>query len=376
MSKVLKCRVRGERISCRLDDEVFPAMPIGNALFDVTTINNLEEVKPIVTKRISSIELRADDESEIFCNEEFGKYGLELRCRAEGKHTPDFPETWEWIAELDEIKETPVEKREFVQAIFDRVVEESFPDVKDRMDYLKVYVVPKLKEVNAGAITHFQSAEDKWLPVYIGINPDNLEETEEDKVARDLLVLDLIHALTHVERGLKGEFKEEVGLDEGGTYAEALARGDWAVRTRYPFPHGEVESVVYVERCILPKQYCFETLKEARDFEEFNYELITGEEKPKPVTPESPKWDEIEARIPIAPVVDMLRAMKGGYNPLRDASEYWVLGTSPSGRKYLYHISDLHFDKEELEFVEVIEGIDELDVLRGEEDIEKVWDHP
>jgi hypothetical protein len=379
--KSLRCIGTLARLKCRLDGKDFTPLPADNVKFDLTTINNLSKVKSDYKKGVYSVEITADDESKVICNEEFGKFGLELRCKALGGRTADFPEIWETVIELDEMYEVSGKDAEVAYGIFNQVLEQSFPDIKDKVDYLKIFVIPKLDKYGAGAVTKAWIEEEddgryRVYPLVIGFSESDIDGLSEDKIVRDTFTLDLIHELSHVARELEGRYKIDVGEEEGENYTEALVRGDWVIRSKYPLPHGEVEEVIYAKKCILPKWYCFESLRDARDFEEFNYELVTGEEKPKPVTPESPDWDEIEERIPVAPIVDMLRGMKGSYNVLTDVKEYWLEVTSPTGKKYLYHVADLHVDHKELSFAKVLEMVDELDSVKNNEDVEAVWDYP
>lgn len=381
MGKTLKCIGTMERMKCKLDEQEYSTLPSPNVKFDVTTINNVSKVENTQKKGTMyvAIAIEADKESEIICNEDFGKYGLELRCKAIGKRTASFPEIWEEIADLDNMKELEGDAAKKANKILENILEQSFPEVKDKIDYLKIFVVPKLEKYGVSAVTKswIEEEDDGYqiYPIYIGF-ASYINNIHEDEYAKKLFELDLIHELTHVARELEERYKFDVGEEEGETYTEALARGDWKVRVRYPFPHGEVEEVIYAKRCILPKQYCFESLKDAREFEEFNYELVTGEEEPKPITPKSLKWSEIEKRIPVAPIVDMIRGMKGSYNVLTDVHEYWMVVTSPSGKDYLYHVADLHVDHKQLDFIKAVETIDNLDGLLGNEDIEEVWDYP
>lgn len=380
MTKELVCHGDKQRIRCKLDNEDFGYLPSSNVKFNLITKNNLTEVD-IATDKKKGFYIRVvpDEHSTIECDKEFGKYGLELRCQALGPHTPDFPDIWEQITELDALKEPPDEVKEKLYEIYNHVLNESFPDIKDRIDYIKLFVAPKLSGSAATAVTkgwvYDEQHTIRSVPLWIALNPDELDHITDDPIVQDRVKMDLIHELVHVKRHLENQFTTDRGEEEGETVTEALARGDWVIRINYPFPDGYIEQIVYVKRCILPKQYCFENLKQARDFEEFNYELVTGEQKPKPLNPETtPDWDEIEKRIPVAPIVDMIRGMEGSYNVLRDVNEYWVITQSPSGKKYLYTIADLHIDHKSLGFTEVIEDVDKLDALKGNEDIEKIWD--
>jgi len=379
--KVLICSGTTTKLKCKLDDKEFPSLPAENVKFDLTTVNNLKKVENDYYRGKYYIEVEADENSYIICNEEFGKYGLELKCKAIGERTSDFPEAWEAITDLDEMYEPEGEDAKVAYDILENVLKTSFPEIKDKIDYLKIFVVPKLDKYGIGAVTKswLEKNEDGTYtiyPLFIGFSEDDIEDLAEDETTRKQFVLDLIHELSHVARELEGRYKLDVGEEEGENYTEALVRGDWVIRVTHPLPHGEVEEIVYVKKCILPKQYCFESLKDARDFEEFNYELVTGEEEPKPITPESPKWSEVEKRIPIAPIVDMIRGMKGSYNVLTDVKEYWVEVTSPSGKKYLYHLADLHIDDRYVDFMRVLDLVDELDAIPKNEDIEEVWDYP
>jgi len=377
--KTLVCSGKLSRLRCKLDGEDLTPLPADNIKFDLSTINNLSEVKNDYKKGSYYIEVKADENSEIVCHEEWGKYGLEIRCKAIGERTADYPEIWETITELDEMREIrDEESRKKAYKLFKEVLGRSFPDIKDKVDFLKPFEVPKLEKYGVGAYTKLWIDEQsgRVYPLVVGYNPETTENLAEDETAQKLFLLDTIHELTHVARAIEGRYKTDVGEEEGETYTEALVRGDWAVRVTYPLPHGEVEEIIYVRRCILPKQYCFETLKDAREFEEFNYELVTGREKPEPVTPEAPDWSEVEKRLPVAPIVDMIRGMKNSYNVLTDVHEYWVEVTSPTGKKYLYKLADLHVDGETLDFMEVLDLIDDLDAIKNNEDIEKVWDYP
>jgi len=377
--KVLECIGSLSKIKCKLDNKSFTPLPADNIKFDLSTVNNLSEIRNRYSGGEYHIKVVADETSHIICNEEWGEYGLEVRCKAVGLRQPYFSDIWETIIDLDEMSEIKDEKdREKAYELFNVVKEKSFPEIAQRIDYLKPFVVHHLKKVGAGAVTKLW-VDDKTgevYPLYIGYNPENLEDLAEEETTQKLFILDTIHELTHVERAISGKYTLDVGTEEGETYTEALVRGDWVIRVNYPTPHGEVEEIVYVKKCILPKQYCFKTLKDARDFEEFNYRLVTGREKPEPVTPETPDWSEVEKRIPVAPIVDMIRGMKGSYNVLTDVHEYWLVVTSPSGKRYMYMVADLHVDGKKLDFISVYEMIDELDAIKGNEDVEEIWDYP
>jgi len=377
--KVLECSGKLSRLKCRLDDKPLTPLPADNIRFDLSTINNLSEVRNSYSKGEYYIRVVADESSHIICEETWGDYGLEIRCKAIGERTPFFSDIWETIVDMDEMYEIKDEKdREKVYELFNTVLEKSFPDIADRVKYLKPFVVPKLADIGAGAYTKLWLDEKsgKVYPLAVGYNPNDIDGISEDETTQKLFLLDTIHEFTHVDRAITGKYTLDVGTEEGETYTEALVRGDWVIRINYPLPHGEVEEVIYAKKCILPKQYCFKTLKDARDFEEFNYKLVTGREKPEPVTPETPDWSEVEKRIPVAPIVDMIRGMKGSYNVLTDVHEYWLVVTSPSGKKYMYMIADLHVDGEKLDFISVYEMIDELDAIKGNEDVEEIWDYP
>jgi len=366
-------------LKCKLGEEEFTPLPPDNVVFDQATLNNLSRIRNHFDRKSGYyIEIEADDDSFIVCEEKFGDKGLELACKAIGERTPDFYEIYENITDLDEMYEPPEEVREYAYKLFEQVIENHFPDMKEKLDYLKPFAVPKLKKYGAHSVRKAWIDESgRVYNLYIGYDPDEFENIDESPYMQQQFILDTIHELTHAVRVLDERFSIETGVEEGETYTESLIRGDMVIRVKYPFPHGEVEEVVYAKRCILPKQYCFETLGEARDFEEFNYELVSGEEKPRPLDPTTtPDWDEIVARIPIAPIVDMMRGMKGSYNVLTDVKEYWIEVTSPNGKKYLYTLADLHVDHRALSFVEAIETIDELDAKTGDEDIESVKDFP
>ncbi len=375
--KELICSGNNYHITCKLGDKQFTKMPVDNVKFDLSTVNNLKKVSIESKKGSYYIRIAPDEKSEIICNEEFGDYGLELRCKAIGPHTPDFGEIWDLIVDMDEMYEPPEEVKETVEKLYKETIDKSFPDVKDRIDYLKVFVIPKLK--GSDALTKWWFDDDgKVFPLYIGFGEKDFDNINDDKVTQEKFVLDLIHELTHVERIMGKKFNPwDRGVEEGETVAESLVRGDWAIRIHYPFPDGDVEQIIYVKHCVLPKQYCFKTLKQAREFEEFNYEMITGESKPKPLNPENtPDWSEIEARIPVSPIVDMLRGMYGSYNPITDVKEYWVILESPGGEKYMYTIADLHVDNEKLTFADVIDTVESLDAIKDKEDIKAIWDFP
>jgi len=378
MHQSLICYGDSKKINCRLGDHDYGYLPVSNVLFDLSTKNNLSSVSISIDKKKGYyIHIDPDEESSIICNKEFGKYGMELRCKAIGPHTPDFPEIWEHIIDIDEIQEAPDEVKDKVHELYDQVLNESFPDIKDKVDYLKIFVVPKLKGKQYAYSKFWVTDDNEVYPLIIGYSPEEFEDIDTDPVVQQRFIMDTIHELTHIRRAFGNKYTLDVGTEEGETIAESLVRGDWVIRINYPFPDGYVEEIVYVKRCVLPKQYCFESLKDARDFEEFNYELISGEDKPKTLNPQNtPDWDDIESRVPVAPIVDMLRGMEGSYNVLTDISEYWLITTSPSGKRYLYKISDLHIDGQRLSYTDVLEGIDELDAIQGNEDIEKIWDYP
>lgn len=372
----LVCTGTTKQIKCKIGTKEFKKLPKDNVKFNMSTLNNLSSVNQVSTKEGYMTTVTPDKHSMISCDEDWGKFGQELHCKAEGPRELQQAPAWENITQLDQMKELEGENAEKAREIFNNVLEESFPTYKDKFENFKIFEVPKLKGAAYAYSKLWVTDDNKVYPVIIGFSGEGLEDLD-DETNQERFKMDLIHELTHISRvyGQKYEMKD-VGVEEGETMTEALVRGDMKIRLHYPSPHGPVEEIVYVPQCLLPDQYCFESLSDAREFEEFNYEMVSGEEKPRPMNKNTPDWEEIEKRIPIAPIVDMMRGREGSYNPLTDVSTYHVVTQSPSGKKYLYYLADLHIDNQELSISDVLEGIDEFDAMKRNESVERVWVYP
>lgn len=369
--KSLICSGTRDTMRCRLDSRDLPTLPANNIQFSLTTSNNLSSVDSDYMKKTSQyrVQVDADKDSSIFCREDRGKYGLIMRCRAKGPNTPNFPDTWEPIIDLDSFHEV---ESEAVKSEFQSVIEESFPERKEELSKLKPFRMLHLKGSSIYGLTRYWIDESgRMYPVMLAFNPDVMDEIEEEKV-RNEFRMTAIHELTHVSRWYGDKYSLEAGKEEGETVTESLIRGDWKVRIRHPTPHGYVESIVYVPHCALPDKYCFDSLKEARDFEEHNYELVSGEEKPKAINPENtPDWSKIESKIPAAPAVDMLKHMHGSGDS-KDVVEWWINTRSQGGNEYLYSVYDLRVDGEEVSQSEALEVVDEADARVEDENVQEV----
>jgi len=361
----LKCKYNNKEHETKMD----------KLLFDITTFNNLKELSVSGRAKFrlygDEIKIIPDENSYLIC--EYKNETEEIKCRAIGKRTMRKTATWERLLDLPQVREPNEKEQEILNKIIEEVYNE-FPDIEDKIDYLKIYVSPDLgKQVYA--VTTFAKMDNTWIPFTVAISEHGMANSLKDERSRKELFLDLTHELVHVKRAIENEMKGQVGIDEGETETEAIIREGMKIRLSIDEPHYNYEFAMLAKKCVLP--YCFDNLDEVRDFQEFIYELTTGITKPKPTNPENaPNWNEIEKRIPISPLIDVMRALSGEYNPLSDTKEYWIIATSPSGRKFMYHISDWWIDEDEMKYNEVIDIIDKLDAVKGDEDIEKIWDFP
>jgi len=371
----LNCKaVDYDKLHCKYNDKEYE-VEMDKLLFDVTTFNNLKELSVRGRARFrlygEEINVVPDEDSYLICG--YYRDSEEVRCRVIGKRTMKRAPIWERLLDLPQVREPTDEKAELVEEILDKVYDE-FPDLEEKTDYIKLYTSPDLgKQLYAATI--FSRTDDTWIPFAVMISEHGLAESLKDEESKKKLFLDLTHEFVHVKRAIENEMKKEVGTDEGETETEAIIREGMQVRLTIDEPHYNYEFAMLAPKCILP--YCFDSLEEVRDFQMFVYEFTTGYEKPRPANPENtPHWDEIKKRIPIAPLVDVMRAVSGDYNPIADTKEYWIVATSPSGRKFLYHLSDWWIDDDTMTYDEVIEIVDKLDALREDEDIEEIWDFP
>ena len=371
--KILTCEaISPEEFSCKLGTTTW-TVPMENTLFDFGSLNNLKSVtfkgKAKFRLYASKVELEATDDAEILCSHDPEEN--KLYCKAIGPYDAPYTEDYDSILVAPSFREpeTP-EERETLNAVW-RESLSRFPPLQDQVGFMRVFVSPELDKRGAYAVTFFSLKEDKFRPITIFVSSKSVNQAMKSEEGKNLLLTDLIHELVHVYRSLSDEMEPDIAEDEAETYAEELLE-DLDIRQELDVPTGIPEEGMLAPKCILP--YCFRELEDVREFEKKNYEIMTGYEDWKPIPPGSPEWEEAAKRAPLTPIADVVRVYYNGYHREdSDVNEYWVVIRSPAGKKYAYHLTDLRVDDESLDFIEVIETVDRLNITKGE-DIEVIKD--
>ena len=372
-NKLLTCEaISPEEFECKLGENSWKVR-MENALFDIGSLNNLKRVsfkgKAKFRLYASKIELETTDNAEILCN--YDNKEEKLYCKAVGPYDSYYTEDYDSLLVIPSFREpTTPEEQEVLNNTYQEALSE-FPPLQEKMGWMRVFISPELDKNNIYAVTFFSFVENELRPVTIFVSNKSVSRAIESEDGRKLLLTDLIHELTHVYRGVSGEAKPDLAEDEAETYAEELVPGTLPIREELDVPTGVAEEGMLAPRCVLP--YCFKDLEEVHEFEKLNYEIMTGYEEWKPIYPGTPEWEEVRKRAPFTPIADVVRVYYKGYHPDSDVNEYWVVVRSPSGKKYAYHLTDLRVDDESLDFVEVIETVDKLNLTKGE-DIEVIED--